>query len=205
MNSIDSNKLKDFSDFEKEALEKGSQEALESDIQRFLNKLHRKQREDIEEKISNIEERCRIEIRETLEKQVKLQLEKHFRTVVESCQGHIDQTLSSFIGQAQRAVNQLNHTVQQTNMLCHEIQEKYALRWGKPFLILMIGTTLTGAFMGLGLFMMQVPSVAVFLMNEQTRHAYELGQMRQNEWGALKEKAVHIYKKDPVKKNRSQR
>jgi tRNA uridine 5-carbamoylmethylation protein Kti12 len=45
---------KEFADFEKEALAISSNDALKLDLQRHLNKLHREQREDIEERISKV-------------------------------------------------------------------------------------------------------------------------------------------------------
>ncbi len=169
------NQKKDFDTLEREALEKTTKDTLESDILRFLNKLHRKQREDIEEKISSIEERCRVEIRETLEKHVKLQLEKNFKSVVKSSQENIYKVLSSFTDQATQNVETLNVAVHQTNTLCDEIQKKYSFRWEKPFLITLFSCILTGTFVCIILILLQFSPLAVFLMNKETREIYNMG------------------------------
>src|SRR5579863_1856870 len=84
----------DFSDFEKEALETSSNDALKLDLQRHLNKLHREQREDIEERISAIEKRCNEEVRKTLEKHVKIQIEKTVPETLQSIQEKVFQLFS---------------------------------------------------------------------------------------------------------------
>ncbi len=70
----------------------------------------------------------------------------------------------------------LHAAVNKTRVLCQDIQEKYNFRWGKPFLILIISTALTGALMGMTLFLMQVKPLAVFMMNEETRRIYDRGK-----------------------------
>jgi len=152
-----------------------SLETLSSDLQRFLNKHHRKQMEDIEEKIAKIEERCCQEIRQAVEKHISLQLKKNFQEVVQSCETSVSQMFSSLLSQAKQDVGSLNSAVDRTNTLCEAIQKRYAFKWGKPFLILIISTALTGAFMGTGLFLMQTSPIAVFLMNEKTRKIYNSG------------------------------
>src|SRR3990167_4982088 len=87
----------DFSDFEKEALEISSNDALKLDLQRHLNRLHREQREDIEERISAIEKRCNEEIRKTLEKHVKIQIEAHFKETLKTLQTEVLQLFSPLI------------------------------------------------------------------------------------------------------------
>jgi hypothetical protein len=167
---------KDFSAFEKEALETSSNDALKLDLQRYLNKLHREQREDIEERISAIEKRCNEEIRKTLEKHVKIQIETHFKETLKALQVQVLQLCSPLMRKAEEDVSRLQLSVSKTNMLCHDIQEKYSFRWEKPFLLLIAGTALTGAFMGVGLLLLQVGPLAVFLMNEDTRMIYERGK-----------------------------
>jgi mannose/fructose/N-acetylgalactosamine-specific phosphotransferase system component IID len=44
-----------------------------------------------------------------------------------------------------------------------------------PYLTLIFVASLSGAFMGLVLFFLQVPFIAVLLMNAQTRDIYEIG------------------------------
>lgn len=168
----------DFSDFEKEALEASSNDALKLDLQRHLNKLHREQREDIEERISSIEKRCNEEIRKTLEKHVQIQIETHFKETLKTLQGEVMQPFSPLVKKAEENVNQLQRNVSKTNMLCHDIQEKYNFRWSRPWAILIISTALTGALMGLMLYLMTIKPLAVFLMNEDTRRIYDIGQYR---------------------------
>ncbi len=174
-------KDKDFSRLEDKALESASLnasslDALTSDLQRYINKNHRKQMEEIEEKIAKIEERCCQEIRETLAKHTVLQFRKHFQEVVDSCQDKISHMFSSLLGKVEEDIRSLNNEINRTNRLCEEIQNQYKFRWSKPFLTLIGATALTGAFMGIGLFLLQMSPVAVFLMNEETRRLYDLGK-----------------------------
>lgn len=178
LKKVPSQANKDFSDFEKEALESSSNDALKLDLQRPLNKLHREQREDIEERISAIEKHCNEEVRKTLEKHVKIQIEKHFKETLESLQEKVFELFSPLVKQAETDVRQLQGAVHQTNHVCNDIQKKYSFRWGKPFAILIISTALTGAFMGLMLYLMTVGPLAVFLMNEEVRRTYEMGLYR---------------------------
>ena len=166
----------DFSDFEKEALEISSNDALKLDLQRHLNKLHREQREDIEERISAIEKRCNEEVRKTLEKHVKIQIETHFKETLKTLQVEVLQLFSPLMKRAEEDVSRLQLSVSKTNMLCSDIQQKYTFRWEKPFLILIVSTALTGALMGLMLYLMQVTPLAVFLMNQETRKVYDMGK-----------------------------
>ena len=155
-----------------------SLETLSSDLQRFLNKHHRKQMEDIEEKIAKIEERCCQEIRQALEKHISNQLKKNFQEVIQSCQATVSQMFSSLLRQTEEDTRMLNYQVDRTNALCEDIQKRYAFKWGKPFFTLIISTALTGALIGLGLFLLQASSVVVFLMNKETRAIYELDNVR---------------------------
>ena len=134
--------------------------------------------EDIEEKIAKIEERCCQEIRQALEKHISLQLKKNFQEVAFSCQNNVSQMFSSFLKETEENIRRLNFVVDRTNSLCEAIQERYAFKWGKPFRTLIIATALTGALMGLGLFLLQASSVVVFLKNDETRAVYELDNVR---------------------------
>jgi len=196
-------KHKDFSHFESEALQENSletgnfalgpshvliptnqasqrqvteitgEEILKGDFQRYLKKLHREHIEDSKQ-----------EIRDTLEKSLSLQLEKHFQQLVQSSQRDISQMFAPLLKRAEEDVLSLNNAVNTTNALCQSTQQKYAFRWSKPFLILMISTALTGAFVGLALFLMQTSPLAVFLMDQKVREAYNYGVY----WMGLKEK-----------------
>ena len=55
---------KEFLNLEKEALKEISLEIIKSDLQKSLQQEHQKQREELEKRLSTIEERCRKEIRE---------------------------------------------------------------------------------------------------------------------------------------------
>ncbi len=192
-------KHKDFSHFENEALEETSIEtgklahgpalttqALQkreaqitsgkprvADLQQFLKKLHREQAED-----------CKQEIRETLEKSLSLQLEKHFQHLMQSSQRDISHMFAPLFKRAEEDVKSLNNAVNTTNALCQRIQQKYTFRWDKPFLVLLITTALTGALVGLSLFLMHTSPLAVFLMDQKAREAYSYGTY----WLGLKEK-----------------
>lgn len=174
-NSLSSQIVGDFTDLEKEALKEISLDIIKSDLQQSLKKLHQGQMDEVAKKISGIKEQCVKEIRETLEKNVKTQLETHFQAVIQSCQNDISKALSPLIKSAEQDVNCLNNTVSKANSVCQSIQEKYAVRWDKPFFTLISSTALTGACMGLILFLMQISPVAVLLMNERTREIYNAG------------------------------
>lgn len=177
---------KEFLNLEKEALKEISLEIIKSDLQKFLQQEHQKQREELEKRISTIEERCRKEIREGIDTHLHRQLTEHFRKVVQSCQGDISAAMSPLLKRAEQDVSNLNNTVRTTNTLCHEIQEKYSFRWEKPFLILFGATIMTGAVMGVILFLLQTSPVAVFLMNKETRNVYDSGLY----WRELKKRMI---------------
>ena len=166
---------KEFLNLEKEALKEISLEIIKSDLQKSLQHLHQKEREELEKRISTIEERCAHEIRKGIDTHLHRQLTEHFRKVVQSCQGDISAAMAPLLKRAEQDVSNLNNTVRTTNTLCHEIQEKYSFRWEKPFLLLFGGAILTGAIMGVILFLLQTSPVAVFLMNEKTRRVYDSG------------------------------
>ena len=161
-------------------------EIIKSDLQKFLQQTHQKEREELEKRIATIEERCGHEIREGIDAHLQRQLTEHFRKVVQSCQGDISTAMSPLIKRAEQDVSNLNNTVRTTNTLCHELQEKYSFRWEKPFLLLFGGTILTGAVMGVILFLLQTSPVAVFLMNEETRRVYDSGLY----WMKLKKRMI---------------
>ena len=177
---------KEFLNLEKEALKEISLEIIKSDLQKFLQQAHQKEREELEKRISTIEDRCRKEIREGIDTHLHRQLTEHFRNVVQSCQGDISTAMSPLLKRAEQDVSNLNNTVRTTNTLCHEIQEKYSFRWEKPFLLLFGATILTGAFIGVILFLLQTSPVAVFLMNEETRRVYDDGLY----WMDLKKRMI---------------
>lgn len=166
---------KEFLNLEKEALKEISLEIIKSDLQKFLQQTHQKEREQLEKRIATIEERCAHEIQEGIDTHLHRQLTEHFRKVVQSCQGDISAAMSPLINRAEQDVSNLNNTVRTTNTLCHEIQEKYSFRWEKPFLILLGATIATGALIGVILFLLQTSPVAVFLMNKETRRVYDSG------------------------------
>jgi hypothetical protein len=177
---------KEFLNLEKEALKEISLEIIKSDLQKFLQQTHQKEREELEKRISTIEERCRKEIREGIDTHLHRQLTEHFRKVVQSCQGDISAAMSPLLKRAEQDVSNLNNTVRTTNTLCHEIQEKYSFRWEKPFLILFGATIATGALIGVVLFLLQTSPIAVFLMNKETRRVYDSGLY----WMDLKKRII---------------
>ncbi len=202
------NKDKDFSRLEDKALESvsfnaSSLDALTSDLQRFMNKNHRKQMEEIEEKMAKIEERCCQEIRETLAKHTVLQFRKHFQEVAHSCQDKISHMFSSLVGKVEEDIRNLNNEINRTNRLCEEIQNRYKFRWSKPFLTLIGATALTGALMGIGLFLLQISPVAVFLMNEETRRVYDLGKTNTSILNLYKKLQNEKMTSEPPKKKSS--
>lgn len=180
-------------DLEKASLEADSLQTLTSDLQRFLNNNHRKQMERVEEKISKIEERCCKEVRETIKKHTRQELEKNFQDVAESCQEDVSEMFSSLLSQIKEDAKRLNNEVDRTNFLCQDIQNKYTFKWCKPWFVLTLSTALTGAFIGMGLFLMQTGPLAVFLMNKKIRNAYDLGlrviDYREEEKAQLQERS----------------
>lgn len=176
----------EFLNLEKEALKEISLEIIKCDLKKFLQQAHQKEREELEKRIVTIEERCAHEIREGIDTHLHTQLTEHFRKVVQSCQGDILAAMTPLLKRAEQDISSLNNTVRTTNTLCHEIQEKYSFRWEKPFLLLFGGTILTGAVMGVILFLLQTSPIAVFFMNEETRRVYDSGLY----WIDLKKKML---------------
>lgn len=167
---------KDFSDFEKEALEEMVLKAIQSDLQQYLDKFHLQQVKDIEKKMAGFEQKCIRQIQASIEENVKLQLETHFQKVVESCQKDISQMSSPLFKRAKKDVQSLTNTVTKANEFCENIQNQYALRWSPPFFALVGTAGLTGALMGLFLLFSQVPFISVFFMNAHMREAYIIGR-----------------------------
>jgi len=166
---------KEFLNLEKEALKEISLEIIKSDLQKFLHQMHQKEREELEKRISTIEDRCAHEIQEGIDTHLHRQLTEHFRKIVQSCQGDISAAMTPLLKRTEQDISNLNNTVGTTNTLCHEIQEKYSFRWEKPFLLLFGATIATGVLIGVVLFLLQTSPVAVFLMNEETRRVYDSG------------------------------
>jgi len=175
MSPADPNPINDITRLEKEALKEISLDIIKSDLQRSLKDMHQKSMVDVERRISSIETRCVSQIQETLERDIKSGLEGHFQNVVQSCGADIGKALSPLVKQAEEEVNRLGSVTSKTNDFCQGIESRYALRWGMPYLTLILVASLSGAFMGLILFFLQVPYISVLLMNDQTRAVYEIG------------------------------
>ncbi len=62
---------------------------------------------------------------------------------------------SPLLKQAKQDVQNLNTEVYRTNTLCADSQKKYHFCWGEPFLVLILTTALSGAFVALLLFPLQ--------------------------------------------------
>ncbi len=164
-----------FSDFEKEALGEMVLKSVQSDLQQYLDRFHHQQIKDLEEKMVSFEKRCAEEIQDAIAKNIKIQLDAHFKSVVQACQKEISQATSPLFKRAERDVQNLAHTITKAQEFCKDIQAQYAFKWDKPFFTLFCATVFTGAVMGLFLLLLQMPFVSVFLMNSQTREAYEAG------------------------------
>ena len=126
------------------------------------------------------------EIRDNIDACLQRQLTEHFRKVVQSCQGEVSALMTPLLKRAEQDVSNLNNTLRTTNTLCHEIQEKYSLRWEKPFLLLLGATIMTGTLIGVILFLLQTSPIAVFLMNKETRKVYDSGLY----WRDLKKRMI---------------
>ncbi len=74
--------LAEFSAFEKATIQQASSNDLKDDIQRFLNKHLSQQKEQIEDKLSSIEQRCSQDVKETLNSQLGPKLEENFNRLV---------------------------------------------------------------------------------------------------------------------------
>ena len=157
-----------FSDFEKEALGETALKTIESNLQQCLRKFHLQQMKDLEERMVSLEKRCVQKIQKSIEKNVKLQLETQFQKVVEACQKDITQMSSPLFKRAEKDVQSLTYTVHHDSSSIYPQMEN-------PFLVLIGTAGLAGASMGLVLLLLQVPFLSVFLMNAQTREAYEIG------------------------------
>lgn len=198
-----------FSDFEKEALGEMVLKTVKSDLQQYLRTFHLQQMKDLDERMAGFEKRCQQKISQSLEQNIKLQLEAHFQDVVKACQKDLSQMTSPLFKRAEQDIQSLTHTVTKANEFCTNIQNQYALRWDKPFFALTFSTALAGALMGLILLLFQVPFLSVFLMNTHTREAYETGrriiELRQEleSQPTSKEATVQEVPKHPKKKKKS--
>ena len=150
-------------------------ETLASDLHRYLNKNHRRQMEAIEEKIAKIEERVCEEVKETLKAQLNFTFEARFKKVIEHCDERIANLFSSTIEEANCSLEAFKNSISQTKAACHDIQQKYAFKWTQPFWTLLLSASLGGAIMGLMLYLMQISTLSVFLMNAETREIYDMG------------------------------
>jgi hypothetical protein len=130
---------------------------------------------DLEVKMAGFEQSCARQIQESLEQNVKLQLEAHFQKVVETCQQNISQVTSPLFKRAEKDVQSLTDTVTKANAFCENIKIQYALRWSPPFFALVGTAGLAGALMGLFLLFSQVPFISVLFMNPHLREAYITG------------------------------
>ncbi|MBL8677231.1 MAG: hypothetical protein JNJ47_07440 [Alphaproteobacteria bacterium] len=164
-----------FSDFEKEALGEMILKAVQSDLQRYLDRFHLHQIKDFEAKMAGLEQKCVRQIQASIEENVKLQLDGHFQKVVESCQKDISQMSYPLFKRAEKDVQSLTDTVTKAHAFCENIQTQYALRWSPPFFALVGTAGLTGALIGLFLLFSQVPFISVFFMNAHMREAYVTG------------------------------
>jgi hypothetical protein len=197
--NLESNNYRDFSLLEKEALKEISLDIIKSDLQKSLQELHQKNMIDVTNRISTIEEHCTKEIKDGLEKHIQSQLDKHFQKVVQSYQADIAKVLSPLMKRAEEDVNRLNTAINKTQEFCQKIEAQYALRWSRPFFALTLSAGFAGALMGFWLFLLQIPSVSVFFMNEYTRGVYDIGirtleQKRELEAQSLEQKAVESQK-----------
>lgn len=173
--NLESKDLQDFSGLEKEALKEISLDIIKSDLKKSLEQLHQKNMTDVANRISTIEAHCTKEIKDGLEKNIQSQLDKHFQKVVQSYQADIAKVLSPLMKRAEEDVNRLNTAINKTLEFCQKIESQYALRWSRPFFALTLSAGFAGALIGFWLFLLQIPSISVFFMNEYTRGVYETG------------------------------
>jgi len=163
-------------------------EDLKADLVNTFKRLHLQQLTILEDKVAALEETCTKEIKTALTIHTKKQLETQFPKVAEVCYSNLLKQLEPLFKQAQQNVGHLNTEVYRTNELCAEIQRKYNFRWDKPFLILILTTALSGAFVALFLFLMQTSPLALFLMDAKAREAYDYGMRHlkaKEQWEAL--------------------
>lgn len=175
-------------DLETESQKDTSLEDFKADLVNIFKRLHLQQLAILESKIASVEETCTREIKTALAIHTKKQLEIQFPKVAEACYSNLLKQLEPLLKQAQQNVGHLNTEVYRTNELCAEIQRKYSFRWGKPFLILILTTALSGTFVALFLFLMQTSPLALFLMDDKGREAYDYGMhhiVAKEQWDAL--------------------
>lgn len=158
----------DFATLEKEALQELD---LRSALVKAFKKLHEEQLEVFEDKLLDFEGTLKA----TLKATVKNQLETQFKTVLETHQKTISSLLVPLVRKAEDDLKTLQMSVIQTTQLSEEIQRKYRLRWSRPFLMLFLSTSLSGAFVALALFLMQTSPFTVFLMDQRNREVYQQG------------------------------
>ena len=181
-----SNQKPDFTALEKETLKELSLETLKTTLVSSFKKLHQEQLETFEQKLGALEKGCRLEVQRAVEKHVRKELEANFHTVLTSSQNQIRLLVSPLLKNAEQDVKRLEAAVNRTNTLCENIQKQYSFRWSRPFLILILSTSLTGAFLGLMLLFKTSP--LAFLMDSRFREAYEYGMKHieaKEKWDAL--------------------
>lgn len=135
----------DFATLEKEALQELD---LRSALVKAFKKLHEEQLEEFEDKLLDFEDTLKATLKATM----KNQLETQFKTVLETHQKTISSLLAPLVRKAEDDLKRLESAVSDTESLCQSIQNKYRLRWGFPFITLILVAAWSGALTGLTVF-----------------------------------------------------
>jgi len=165
-----------FDTFENETKKKSSSNTLKDDIQRFLNKHLGEQREQIEDKLSEIELRCSKEVKEAIKDQLGPRLEENFNRLVSSHEKQMQERLDSLTGGLNVNLARLDARIERASEICGDFDDQYRYMWFRPLVTVIVSTALTGALIGWGILLMQASPLAVFLMDEKTRAIYERGK-----------------------------
>lgn len=139
----------DFLDLEKEALQERN---LNSSLVKAFKKLHEEQLEIFEEHLSTLEEEILRKVKIAVKTQCRDQLKESFRETLEECQTRIWLLISPLVKRSENDLKRLETSVSDTESLCQSIQNKYRLRWGVPFITLILVAAWSGALIGIMVF-----------------------------------------------------
>jgi hypothetical protein len=153
MDSDSKYSLSDVQKLERETLKELCLDTLKSSLVHSFKKLHQEQLEIFEDKLSDLKEALEDELRITVSKHIKDRLKENFQDILDDCQTRTWLLVAPLVKRSEDDVKRLENAVAQTESLCERIQNKYRLRWGWPFLPLLLTASLASAMTGLMVFM----------------------------------------------------
>ena len=173
---------------------------LKMDFVAQLKKLHREQTQQLQENFLTLEDSCKTEIRSALKEDLSQDLQLFLsKAISQSVKAEFENQFPSLSNKVQEDLTQFSHTLSQTQSSLSVFQKKLSIKWTRPFFFILLTSTLTGSFLGLWLFLLQIPPLAIFLMDQKSREAYTFG-MR---WVESKEKRIMKLEEEKVPKKNS--